>query len=177
LPEAARPEDERPRALAEPRPGVLDRSVRRQAATPERRRLDGVEVSDRIEVAARGHEYVLRIATVLEEPGLAGVGADHLLAAPTEPTLAASPRGVDEDVAEFVVFGGDLVPEDERKLGAEEVLGDMEVRMTDAAGEHPDHGLIVGARSRYRALFHLEWCVEGAKNDCPHGFLRFRQRT
>ena len=127
-----------------------------QAATAERRRLDGVEVSDRIEVAARGHEHVLRIAAVLEEPRLAGVRADHLLAAAAETTLAASPRGVDEDVAELLVLGGDLVPEDERKLGAEEVLGDVEVGVADAAGEYPDHGLIAGARSRYRAFFHLE---------------------
>src|SRR5207249_3109568 len=103
-PEPAGAEYERPRARPEPGARVLDGAVRRQPAAAERRRLDGVEVADRIEVAARRDAHVLGVAAVLEEPGLARVGADHLLAPSAEAARAATPRRVDEHVAEPFVL-------------------------------------------------------------------------
>src|SRR5439155_24306673 len=111
LAEPAGTEDEGPRARPEPVAGMLDRSVGRQASASERRRLDGVEVADRIEVTARRYEHELGVAAVLEHARLERVRADHLLAALTEAALSATPRRVDEGVAELLVLAHDLVSE------------------------------------------------------------------
>src|SRR5205823_5190132 len=115
LPEPAGAEHERPRTGAEPGARMLDGPVRGQPAAAERRRLDRVEVADRVQVAPRRDAQVLGVAAVLEEPRLAAVGADHLLGAGAEAALAAAPRRVDEHVPKLRVLGDDLVPEHERE--------------------------------------------------------------
>ena len=148
---------------------MLHGAVCSEPAAAERRRLDRVEIADRVDVALSRHEDVLGVAAVLEDPGLAAVGADHLLGRLAEATLAAAPRRVDEDALAVRQLAGDLVAEHERQRRRREVaLDDVEVGVAHAAGQHLDEHLPVGGL-RNRALDQLERRVEGGEDDGAHG--------
>ena len=147
---------------------MLHGAVCSEPATAERRRLDRVEVSDRVDVALSRHEDVLRVAAVLEDPGLAAVGTDHLLGRLAEATLAAAPRRVHEDVLAVRQLAGDLVAQHERQRRRREVaLDDVEVGVAHAAGQHLDEHLPIGGLWN-RALDQLERRVEGGEDDGAH---------
>ncbi len=135
---------------------MLDGPVCRQPAAAERRSRDRVEISDRKDVATGGNADVLRVAAVLEQPGLLPLRADHLLAGRAETALAAAPRCVEEHVADALDLGRDLVAEHEGKRRAEVSVGHVQVGVAHAAGEHLDDEIVAALRHRNRALLERE---------------------
>ena len=61
------------------------------------------------------------------------------------------------------------MPEHQGKLGPEEALGHVEVRVADAAGKHAQDALILVSDRWDVALLELERRIESAKNDRAHG--------
>jgi len=65
-------------------------------------------------------------------------------------------------------LGGDLVPEHERERRREEAVDDVEVGVTDAAGEDPADDLVLALGGRHSALLELERTVERTQDDGAH---------
>jgi len=112
---------------------VPDCPERGEASARQRCRRHGIEPVESGEVAAIGDVHPFGVAAVDDEPGLGGVGADHLEPVGALLAIPAPPGGVDHHRPQLVVDAGGLVAEHQRERARVVAVDDVQIGVAHPA--------------------------------------------